>query len=97
MLAEKRERSDLDRQQQRLKSLVETEVWKQDLKPFLLEKLTAAKQGILYDDGDLHWKSIGIYAHIEDFLVFVENIELEKALWEKKENPEKETKRTLLN
>lgn len=99
MLAEKRNEKDSIRQRQRLKAFTETEVWKQDIKPLLIEKLTAAKSGIFYSDEEpIHWKSIGIYAHIEEMLEFIEEVRLEKILWEKRsENKEQKPKRSLKN
>ena len=96
MLEEKLDVKSHVRQRQRLQALTESEVWKQELKPFLLEKLQAAKAGMLYDDTTVHWKSVGVYAHIEDLLVFVEEVPLEKGLWERKEeNQEQKPKRNL--
>lgn len=93
MLAEKLDERSNVIQRQRLQAFTQTEVWKQDIKPFLLEKLTAAKSGIFYSEEDsIHWKSIGIYAHIEEMLEFVEEIQLEKVLWEKWEKWEKKEK-----
>lgn len=97
MLTEKLDVKSHVRQRERLKAFTESEVWKQDLKPFLVEKLQAAKTGMFYDETAVHWKSVGIYGHIEDLLVFVEEVPLEKGLWQRKENHEPKPKRNLLN
>ena len=96
MLEEKLDVKSHVRQRQRLKAFTESEVWKQDVKPFLIEKLHAAKSGIFYSEDDpVHWKAVGIYAHIEEMLVFVEELELEKALWQKRESRERKIKPNL--
>ena len=94
MYEERVDTAEKQRELDRLRAFSETETWKRHVKPFLVSKLIAAKTGIMHhEDGPTHWKSVGIYAHIEDFLVYIENVPLEKALWQKeKENQEKKQK-----
>jgi hypothetical protein len=84
------------RQRQRLQALIETQVWKDDIKPFLMGKITAARTGIFHSEDDsTHWQSVGIYGHIEHLIEFIEDIKVEDQLWQKREQNESPEKKTL--
>jgi len=93
------EKLDVDRhvrQRERLQALTETQVWREDLKPFLAGKLTAARAGIFHSEDDpTHWQSVGIYAHIEHLIEFIEDIKVEDQLWQKRKESESQEKANL--
>jgi hypothetical protein len=73
---------------ERLAALRDNEGWKQDLRPLLVARHSAAMSGIRYEEEvATHWKAVGIEAHIEEVLAFVEGEKWGENIPEREEKP----------